>query len=238
MGFNLEFYKDKFDCIRATILEKAEGIQHVFCTRLGGVSDGLYGSLNCGFATSDDPAKIRQNRSLAMYRLGIGTAYLITCNQRHTARAIFVRDPKGHDSFQEADGMVTNCSGIALGVLTADCIPILLADPKAKIIGAVHAGWRGALGGVINSTVELMVKHGATLSDICAAIGPCIGQESYEVGAEFREQFLAKDNLTESFFRTGSKNQKFWFDLSGFARWELENIGIFQNSLSTHDTCS
>ena len=156
------------------LLDEAHGITYAFFTRHGGVSGGLYDSLNCGFGSSDDPANVRNNRALALAQLGSSRAKLVTCHQAHTANVEFVSRPWTNAHAPVADSMVTDCPNLALAVLTADCAPVLLADPVSKIIGAVHAGWRGAIAGVIDKTLMLMSDKGADISGIIAAIGPCI----------------------------------------------------------------
>src|SRR5262249_6097173 len=170
-------------------LEDATGIRHGFFTRQGGVSRGLYASLNCGLGSGDDPEAVRENRHRAIARLGLENATLVTLYQIHSPTVVEVTEPWSPGQAPKADGAVTRQAGLALGVLTADCAPVLLADPKARVAGAAHAGWRGAVDGVIEATVAAMVRLGADPSRIRAAVGPCIAQASYEVGPEFHARF-------------------------------------------------
>jgi len=222
----------------SSLLETAEGVNHAFCTRQGGVSSGLYFSLNCGLGTTDNPVHVEQNRARALAQLGLSRANLITCRQAHTPNVVFVADPWSIDQEPIADGMVTDRPNLALGILTADCAPILLAEANSGIIGAVHAGWRGALGGVIESAIEQMVKNGATVSRILAAIGPCIGVESYEVDAKFKRLFVKKDNQNEIYFYKGKRQGKYYFDLSSYLKYKLERAGVEYISTLSYDTCA
>ena len=161
------------------------GLSHGFFTRAGGVSEGIFASLNCGLGSSDDAASVAENRRRALTQLGFAADRLATCYQVHGAEVAAVTAPWRHEDRPRADAMVTATPGVALGILTADCAPVLFADPAARVIGAAHAGWRGALSGVLEATVAAMERQGATAGRISAAIGPCIGTASYEVGAEF-----------------------------------------------------
>ena len=165
-------------------------IKHGFFTREGGVSNGLYNSLNCGFGSGDRFENIDTNRNRILLKLNAPDGNLLTCNQIHSAKALTVTKLWGGRNVPQADGMATNIPGIVLGILTADCAPVLFADFTAGIIGAAHAGWQGALNGVLESTTDEMVKLGSSNSQIKAAIGPCIGASSYEIGPEFRETFI------------------------------------------------
>ena len=218
------------------LLDEAHGITYAFCTRHGGVSGGLYYSLNCGFGSSDDPANVRYNRALALAQLGSSRAKLVTCRQAHTANVEFVTRPWTNAHTPVADSMVTNCPNLALAVLTADCAPVLLADPVSKIIGAVHAGWRGAIAGVIDKTLTLMSEKGADISSIIAAIGPCIRQASYEVDTEFKNRFVKNNSINERFFFGGKGIGRHHFDLSAYVRYQLERGGVEHISQLDGDT--
>ena len=223
---------------RSGLLDAVQDVGHVFCTRQGGVSEGLYRSLNCGFGTTDDPAHVEQNRALALAQLTSSKAKLITCRQVHGSNVVFVIDPWSKEGAPIADGMVTNRPNLALGILSADCAPVLLADPSSGLIGAVHAGWRGAVGGVIESALELMVKNGAKISRIIAAIGPCIGLRSYEVDSEFKSLFIENDPLNENYFFRAKLDGKHLFDLSSYVRYQLERGGVEYVSNFKYDTCA
>jgi len=211
-------------------------IRHAFFTREGGVSAGLFASLNCGFGSGDDPANVTRNRAIAMARLGLAEDRLVTCYQIHSATVLAVETPWRREDSPRADGMVTAVPGIALGVLAADCAPILFADPDAGIIGAAHGGWRGALDGVAEATVTAMVALGARAQHIHAAIGPCIGRQSYEVGPEFPPRFTAADAANAAFFVPAARPGHFRFDLGGYIEHRLGRLGLAAVERAPHDT--
>jgi YfiH family protein len=215
---------------------RGERVRHAFCTRMGGVSAGIYAGMNCGFGSDDETDNVAVNRRAAIETLNAGDMPLLTAYQQHTATALYVDHAWEPGDAPVADGMVTDRPGLALGILTADCAPVLLADGDAGVIGAAHAGWRGALDGILGATIDLMVQRGARRELICAAIGPCIAQESYEVGAEFRERFVESDPATEQFFIAGVAEGKFQFDLTGFVESRLHQAGIGAIRGSAWDT--
>ncbi|HTC18893.1 MAG TPA: peptidoglycan editing factor PgeF [Stellaceae bacterium] len=212
------------------------GIRHGFFTREGGVSAGLYASLNCGFVAKDEPAHVAENRARAMKNLDLAAAALATAKQVHGTEAVVVEKPWREESTPRADALVTRVRGLALGILTADCAPILFADAEAGIIGAAHAGWRGALKGVIESVVAAMEDLGASAPRISAAIGPCIGSASYEVGPEFPGHFLAQDPANAAFFAPAPRPGHFLFDLPGYAAKRLKALGLQRVEISGADT--
>lgn len=222
--------------IRVDLLSGLPGLRHAFFTREGGVSTGVFESLNCGLRTADDPECVAGNRARAMARLEIEPDALVTACQVHGAGVAIVERPWAPDRPPEADGLVSRAPGIALGVLTADCAPVLLADSGAGIIGAAHAGWRGALRGVIEETVAAMEQLGARRTDIAVAIGPCIAQKSYEVGPEFPGPFLAEDTANECFFLPGARDGHSLFDLAGFVAHRLSAADIARIQHSGGDT--
>lgn len=209
------------DVVRARGLE---GLPHGFLGRRGGVSGGLYASLNVGLGSKDDPAAVDANRARAVAAACPG-ATLVTVHQVHSPAVVTVTEPIAPDRRPPADAMVTDRPGLALGVLTADCAPVLLADVTAGVVGAAHSGWGGALGGVCKATVEAMVALGADRARIAAAVGPCIGRRSYEVGPEFRERFAAADESYDAFFTSGG-GDRFRFDLEGFVAARLAAAGV------------
>jgi polyphenol oxidase len=211
-------------------------VRHGFFTREGGVSEGRYASLNCGLGSGDDPERVRENRTLAMRRLELATGSLVTAYQVHSARVAVVEAPWPADARPRVDGLVTRSRGVALGILTADCAPVLLADSRAGVIGAAHAGWRGAKSGILAETVAAMLELGARLQDIGAAIGPCIRQDSYEVGPEFRSAFVADEPTTADLFRSNDRGGHFHFDLAGYVARKLSAIGIEALSVLPYDT--
>ena len=223
--------------IRALRLDRQPRVRHAFFTRQGGVSEGIYASLNCGLGSGDQREAVVENRSRAMARLGSADGGLATAYQVHSADVIEVTEPWDPARAPEVDGMVTRTPGVALGVLTADCAPVLFADAEAGVVGAAHAGWKGALAGVLEATVAAMGRLGAETRRIAAAVGPCIGQASYEVGAEFREAFLAADQANQRFFVPGAGAGKFQFDLPGYATARLAALGIDAEAAG-QDTCA
>lgn len=212
------------------------GLRHGFFTRRGGVSAGLYESNNIAFSAADDPAHVTQNRALCTQRLGLDG--LVTLNQRHTPEVIAVDEPWDRADSPIADGLVTARRGLALGILTADCAPVLFADAAAGVVGAAHAGWRGAFDGVIANTVAAMEDLGAQAERIVAVIGPCIAQASYEVGAEFVERFLERDASYLRFFGPSAKPGHSHFNLPAFAAHLATLAGVGSVVTEGSDTCT
>jgi YfiH family protein len=218
-------------------LEGLPGVRHGFFTRKGGVSTGLYDSLNVGRGSKDDPAAVIENRRLAATALGVEAPALLSGYQVHSTIVRVAESPWG-DARPEGDAIVTAVPGLACGVLSADCAPVLLADAQARVVGSAHAGWKGALDGVVGSAVSAMVALGAEPGRIRAAVGPCIGPKSYEVGQEFLDRFAAHDPGSERFFRPGSQADKHLFDLPHFVLWRLEQAGVTHAEWTGHDTCA
>lgn len=210
----------------ASSLSAIDGVRHGFFTRQGGVSNGLYASLNCGPGSRDAPANVVENRARVAEMLGAAPGGLLTVFQKHSADAVIAEAPWTGDPPPEADAIVTKTPGLAIGVLTADCAPILFCDGTAKVIGAAHAGWKGALGGIIEATVEAMRTLGAKPDRIVAAIGPAISQDAYEVGAEFVERFIAEEPASAAFFVTDETSGEAHFDLPGYAGERLARAGV------------
>jgi polyphenol oxidase len=204
---------------------RAPGIAHGFFTREGGVSGGIYASLNCGGGSGDDPDAVAENRARAAAALGLGRDALATNHQVHGTDVVAVDRAWRRADRPRADAMVSKTRGVALGILTADCVPVLFADPEAGIVGAAHAGWRGALSGVLDATLRAMVTLGARPERVRAGFGPAIAQASYEVGPEFPAPFLAQDHGHERFF-VALANGKFRFDLPGYVRARLQGLGL------------
>ena len=190
--------------------------RHGFFTRTGGVSEGIYASRNCGFGSRDDPALVRENRASAMAAIDLAPEALVTVYQVHGAEVAVAEAPWRPDDVPRVDALVTGNRDVALGILTADCAPILFAAPRAGVVGAAHAGWRGALAGVIEATVAAMNRLGAANREIVAVIGPCIAQASYEVGPEFPQPFLARDAAHRTLFRPSGRLGHHQFDLPGY----------------------
>jgi len=213
------------DPLSSPFLAALPGVKHAFFTRQGGVSTGIYASLNVGRGSKDEASDVAENRRRAAAWFGAEPAELLTCYQIHSPTVLLADGPWG-DERPEGDGVVTATAGLVCGALAADCAPVLLADPKARVVAAVHAGWRGALGGVIESAVDAMVERGAARAQITAAVGPCIGPGSYEVGEEFLAEFLAENPAHASFFAPGVKPDKRMFDLPGFVLSRLRAVGV------------
>jgi polyphenol oxidase len=222
--------------IQAKTLAGLDGVQHRFFTRRGGVSAGLYSSLNCGYGSGDEPDNVRENRRRAAASFELAATELLTVHQIHSTDVLTVADRRWTSpGAPKADAMVTDRSGVALGVLAADCAPVLLADPCAGVIGAAHAGWKGALAGIVEATIAAMERLGAQRERLQAAVGPCIGRESYEVGPEFPAPFLAQDDANAVFFRATPRAGHFLFDLAGYLAHRLALAGVAA-SATGHDT--
>lgn len=211
--------------LASPLLAAVPGVRHAYFTRLGGVSTGVFSSLNVGVGSSDDPATVAENRRRAGATFGVDPERLATCYQVHSARVITADGPLGAER-PRADGVVTGTPDLVCGVLAADCAPILFAEPQARVVAAAHAGWRGALAGVVEAAVAAMVRQGAARERIVAAIGPCIGPESYEVGLEFLAAFEARDPAFAAFFKAGLVAEKRLFDLPGFVLSRLAAAGV------------
>jgi polyphenol oxidase len=203
---------------------KLDGIAHGFFLRTGGVSEGIFASLNCGRGSGDGLHRVEENRARVAARLGAEPARLIGPRQAHTARALIVTEAWAPGEAPEADAVVTNVRGLAISVLTADCAPVLLADAEAGVIGAAHAGWKGAKGGILESAIEAMESLGARAERITAAIGPAISQAAYEVSSEFEAAFLADAGGNSRYF-TQPAGGRPHFDLPAYVRDRLLNKG-------------
>ena len=222
--------------LESATLATARGIAHGFFTREGGVSDGIYGSLNCGFGSKDEIAAVAENRVRVVASLAGRPDALVTCHQIHSAAAITVEAPWQTSAAPKADAMVTRTPRIALGILTADCAPVLFADSDAGVIGAAHAGWRGALDGVLEATLAAMCRLGAQATSIRAAVGPCIAQSHYEVGTEFPAPFLEHDAAASAYFAPGTRAGHWQFDLDGYVVARLKAYGVGAVTASPSDT--
>jgi len=223
--------------ITSSAFNGLKGIRHAFFTRRGGVSRGVYESLNCGYGNGDADNNVAANRTRAMAMIDQPAEALVTARQVHSARAVAVERPWPDGEAPEADGLVTRVPGIALGLLTADCMPVLFADPRARVIGAAHAGWRGARAGILEATVAAMEGLGAKAGRVVAVMGPCIRHGSYEVGPEFRETFLADAAANENFFAPSRHPGRFLFDLPTYLFRRLDAIGLKHVQMLQIDTC-
>jgi len=223
--------------LSSPLLAAVPGIKHGFFTRNGGASSGIYTSLNVGRGSKDGAAEVAENRRRAAAWFGAEPSALLIAHQIHSATVLLANHPWG-DARPEGDGVATAKAGLVCGALAADCAPVLLADPKARVVAAAHAGWRGALGGVVQSAVEAMTQQGAAPERIIAAVGPCIGPLSYEVGEEFLAAFREKDPDYEAYFRSAAKPGKHLFDLPGFVLSRLTASGVLSCEWIGCDTYS
>jgi YfiH family protein len=212
--------------LHAASLQSLPGIRHAFFTRQGGVSEGIYESLNGGVGSRDAVAHVAENRARWATALGGAPDNFLSCYQIHSPEVVTVERTWTPDARPRADALVTRVPGIAVGVSTADCGPILFADASARVIGAAHAGWRGAFMGVIEATIAAMEKLGADRANIAAAAGPMIRQANYEVGPEFLERFRADSAANERYFTPSAKDGHAMFDLAGYIKARLAGAGI------------
>ena len=231
----MKVYKDaKFDAVCG------DDIAYGYYGRTGGFSSGVYTSLNCGPGSGDDANAVAQNRSKIAKHLGTTDGVISTLWQCHSPHCLSIDTPVGEgDARPKADALVTDKIGLAIGVLTADCGPVLFAAKKqngAPVIGAAHAGWSGALGGVLEDTIAKMVQLGAVLESIKACVGPCIGSASYEVSDNFAEPFIARHEEAEHFFKPAQRAGHLMFDLAGYIAMRLAYAGVGQVSLMGVDT--
>ncbi|UCH73847.1 MAG: peptidoglycan editing factor PgeF [Rhodospirillales bacterium] len=220
-------------------LAALDGVRHAFFTRQGGVSGGVYDSLNAGYGSGDERDNICENRRRAMAALDLPAAALTTVYQVHGTDVAVMDRARPPQNAPRADAQVTDRPGVALGILTADCAPVLLSGRKpdgSAVIGAAHAGWKGAVAGVLEATVAALESLGAARETIHAAIGPCIGQASYEVGPEFPDAFTAQDPANERFFRPGRRPDHPLFDLAGYIESRLARLSIAATGQIDADT--
>ena len=220
----------------SSLLSAVPGLRHAFFTREGGVSTGLYASLNGGVGSNDDAAHVTENRRRMAEHLGVQPTQFLTAFQIHSPDVAVATAPWDAASRPRADAMVTNVPGLAIGVTAADCGPVLFADPSARVIGAAHAGWKGAFGGVLENTIASMENLGASRATMIAAIGPLIRQQSYEVGAEFVTRFTETDRDNARFFAPSSRAEHSMFDLGGYIRLRLKRAGILMIDDTAVDT--
>jgi YfiH family protein len=218
-------------------LAAVTGLRHGFFTRRGGVSEGPWAALNCSLSGQDDPERVRENRRRAADAIGLPAVALHGLSQVHGI-AVAEVDAAGwrEGDGPRADAMVTRRPGVALGIVTADCAPILFAEPEAGVIGAAHAGWRGAVDGVIEATIEAMLRLGARRERMLAAVGPCIGQASYEVGPDLREAVLARDSGDARHFAPGRREDRWQFDLAGYCAARLRAARVAAVETADTDT--
>jgi len=209
----------------STKLKKINNIKHYFFSRKGGFSKGIYQSLNCGLGSEDDKKNVLKNLKFVANNVGCKEEYLITLNQTHSNKVVYFESEKSIKNKQSADAIVSKAKNVGFGILTADCAPILFYDPKNKIIGCAHAGWKGALNGIIKNTIRKFNELNTINSDLIVVIGPCIKKENYEVKGDFYEKFISQNKKNAIFFKKIS-NDKYIFDLREFINNELINLNI------------
>jgi len=215
------------------------GLQHGFFTRQGGVSGAPYDTLNVGLGSRDHPDAVAENRRRVAAAFDRPADRLVSLYQIHSNVAFTVEGPWAETGARpEADGLVTTTPGLILSALSADCAPVLFADPQNRVVATCHAGWKGALYGIIENTLEAMLAKGAALAAIRCVVGPCIQQVSYEVGADYAETFAKADPDSPSFFAAGASPDKRMFDLPGYCLMRLKRAGIAQCASTGHDTCA
>ena len=220
------------------VLNDLPGIRHGFMTREGGVSEGIYASLNCGLGSDDLPARVLENRRRVLQLAGIPANTLLTAYQVHSPDVLVVEEEWRDGPRPKVDALVTTRKNIAIAASSADCVPILFADPEARVVGAAHAGWRGAVGGVLQATVKQMCALGAKPERIRAGVGPCIGAISYEVGPEFPAPFLAQNPANARFFRPAQRAGHHMFDLESYVAAELAAMKLASIEVAHRDTCA
>ena len=206
-------------------LKKFENIKHCFFSRKNGFSKGLYLSLNCGLGSSDKRGNVLKNLNLVSKKIGCKDEVLITLNQIHSNKVVYFENESSIKNKLPGDAIVTKIKNVAIGILTADCAPILLYDHSKKIIGCIHSGWKGALNGVIKNTVKKFKELNSNIDNLIAVVGPCIGKESYEVKIDFYERFVSQNLEHKEFFKKIS-DERYIFDLRGFINNEISNSNI------------
>lgn len=222
--------------IQSDVLSAFPNIAHGFFTREGGTSSGIYEGRNCGLGSDDLRANVIENRGRTADELGVSRDHLLTVYQVHSPNVIVADKPWAADAAPEGDALVTAARGLGLSILTADCTPVLFADPEAGVIGAAHAGWKGAIGGVLEATVEAMTSLGADRAKISCSIGPTISQANYEVGPEFQKQFVAETPDNSVYFLQSARENHFQFDLPRFVADRLSGLGI--NRIDNTNLCT
>ncbi|MDX8522095.1 peptidoglycan editing factor PgeF [Mesorhizobium dulcispinae] len=218
------------DPVRSPLLEKAQGIRHGYFTRIGGVSGGIYQGLNIGTGSSDDQTLVAENRRRVADWMGVPADHLLTAHQVHSPDVVIAREPFASPR-PKADAIVTDRPGIAVGASTADCGPVLFADAEARVIGAAHAGWKGAFTGVLENTVAAMEGLGARRKRIVAVLGPSIGPDNYEVGPEFVARFVEADAGNQRYFSSSAKPDHSMFDLNRYTVDRLRKAGVTAEGL-------
>lgn len=221
--------------ITSSVFEDTDGISHGFFGRVGGVSTGKYASLNAGHGSDDTTSNVTKNRSLIAHAIGVKPEHLLSVHQHHSTDVIIATEAWDNLAPPKADAIVTNVAGIACTALAADCSPVLFFDPTARVIGAAHAGWRGALSGITDTTIKAMLSLGAERKNIRAAIGPCLSQAHFEVGPEFVENFLSERQDNQDLFTNG-KTDRSYFDIKTYLERKLLRAGVHTAKALPHST--
>jgi YfiH family protein len=224
--------------ITLDVLDTLPGIRHGFMTRAGGVSEGIYASLNCGLGSDDEQERVRENRRRVLEMVGIPAKALLTAYQVHSPDVLVVEEEWHDGPRPKVDALVTRRANLAVAASSADCVPILFADPEARVVAAAHAGWRGAIGGVLQATVKEMCAQGARPERIRAGVGPCIGPASYEVGPEFPAPFVAQDPANARFFLPARRPGHSMFDLESYVAAALAAMNLAGIEVAHRDTCA
>jgi polyphenol oxidase len=210
--------------IKSKKISKFKVIKHGFFNRRGGTSKGIYKSLNCGLGSSDEKKNVINNLKIVCKKIGVRYKKLVLLNQIHSNKFYFIKKNHNFSKRIKADSLITNVKNIAIGVLTADCVPILIYDKNKNFISAIHAGWKGAYKGVINNTINFLLKNGSNRKNLVAVIGPCISEKNYEIKKNFKDKFIKKNPANKKFFRLRKK--KSYFCLNDYVYSQLRNLGI------------
>ena len=221
--------------IKSKKLSKFQEIKHGFFNKQGGKSEGIYKSLNCGIGSSDTKKNVRNNLKIVCKKINCSSRKLILLNQNHSNKFYFIdKNFEFNKKKLKGDALITNVKNIAIGVLTADCVPILIYDKNLKIISAIHTGWKGAYIGVIKKVVKFLIKNGSNAKDLIAAIGPSISQKNYEIQKDFKDKFLKKDKQNKTFFKL--KKNKTYFSLNKYIYSQLKKLGVNNLEIINKDT--
>jgi YfiH family protein len=220
--------------IKSKKISKFKIIKYGFFNRRGGTSKGLYKSLNCGLGSHDKKINVINNLKIVCKKIGVTYKKLVLLNQTHSNKFYFIKNGHNFNKKIKADSLITNVKNIAIGVLTADCVPILIYDKDKDIISAIHAGWKGAYKGIINNTINFFIKNGSNVKSLIAIIGPCISEKNYEVKKNFQGKFIKKNVINKKFFKT--TNNKTYFSLNKYIYSQLRNLGIKNLEVINKDT--
>ena len=220
--------------IKSKKISKFRIIKHGFFNQRGGVSKGIYKSLNCGLGSNDKKKNVINNLKIVCKKIGVSYKKLILLNQTHSSEFYFIQKNNNFNKKIKADSLITNVKNIAIGVLTADCAPVLIYDKDKHIISAIHAGWKGAYNGIINNTVNFLIKKGSNVKNLTAVIGPCISEKNYEIQKKFKDKFIKKSLINKKFFKI--KENKIYFSLNKYIFSQLRNLGIKNLEIINKDT--